>query len=101
MYPGTVITITRGHNGSITTRPDENESLEFFEAPSVSNKIVDRVGAGDAYFALTAMLAARKSPSEILGFTGNAAGAMAVEVVCNRSSMEAIPLSKFMRALLS
>jgi len=100
-YPGTVITITRGHNGSVTAVPDEMGKLCFFEAPSVSNKIVDRVGAGDAYFAVTAMLAARKASPEILGFVGNAAGAMAVEVVCNRSSMQRVALSKFLRALLS
>ncbi len=99
-YPQCTITITRGHNGSITAHPSK-EGLTFFESPSVSNKIVDRVGAGDAYFAITAMLAAQGKPAEILGLVGNAAGAMAVEVVCNRSSMQAAPLSKFVKALLS
>lgn len=101
IYPGTAITITRGHNGSITTSPRAAEELDYFEAPSVSSKIVDRVGAGDAYFAVTSMLAAKGAPKEILGFVGNAAGAMAVEVVCNRSSMQAAPLGKFLKALLS
>ncbi len=100
-YPGCMITITRGHHGSITAAPKEKGELQFFEVPSVSNKIVDRVGAGDAYFAVTAMLAARKAEPEILGLIGNAAGAMAVEVVCNRSSMQSVGLSKFIRALLS
>ncbi len=104
-YPGATITITRGHNGSITLRPsaqrDGKQRFECFEAPSVSNKIVDRVGAGDAYLAVSSMLAARKSKSELIGFVGNAAGAMAVEVVCNRTSMQAVPLFKYIKALLA
>lgn len=102
-YPNATITITRGHNGSITAQPDGHtrENRSFFEAASVSSKIVDRVGAGDAYLAVTAMLAARQASPEVLGFVGNASGAMAVEIVCNRTSMQAVPLMKFVKALLS
>ncbi len=101
-YPGASITITRGHNGSITLRPTEGpEKFQCFEAPSVSSKIVDRVGAGDAYLAVTSMLAARNVKPEMIGFVGNAAGAMAVEVVCNRTSMQAVPLYKYIKALLA
>ena len=58
-------------------------------------------GAGDAYFAITAMLAANKSPAEVLGFVGNTVGAIAVEVVCNRSSINAVALYKYVKALLA
>jgi rfaE bifunctional protein nucleotidyltransferase chain/domain len=102
-YAGATITITRGHNGSITATPSEEDPTHyhFFESPSVSSKIVDRVGAGDAYLAVTAMLAATQCSPEVIGFVGNAAGAMAVEVVCNRTSMQAVPLYKFVKALLA
>lgn len=103
-YPGATVTITRGHNGSITTVPETKEvpaGNHFFESPSVSNRIVDRVGAGDAYLAVSSLLAARKSAPELIGFVGNAVGAMAVEIVCNRTSMQAIPLFKFIKALLA
>lgn len=102
-YAGATITITRGHNGSITATPTEGDPNHYlyFESPSVSSKIVDRVGAGDAYLAVTSMLAATKSSPEVIGFVGNAAGAMAVEVVCNRTSMQAVPLFKFVKALLA
>ncbi len=98
-YPNTLITITRGHNGSVTSFEKDGQR-EFFEFPSLSNKIVDRVGAGDAYFALTSLLAASGAPPELLGFLGNAAGAMAVEVVCNRTSTKSVALNKFIKALL-
>lgn len=102
-YKGATITITRGHNGSLTAQPQDPEgnTYRYFEAPSVSSKIVDRVGAGDAYLAVTSMLVARGASPETIGFVGNAVGAMAVEVVCNRSSMQAVPLFKFVKAMLS
>ncbi len=98
-YPESAFTITRGHNGSMTrlVGPEQQPT----EVPSFSNKIVDRVGAGDAYFALTSLLAARRAAPEVLGFTGNAAGALAVEIVGNRSSLQAAPFLKFIKALLA
>jgi len=98
-YPGSTFTITRGHNGSMTRLPGPES--EAVEVPSFSQKIVDRVGAGDAYFALTSLLAARHADPEVLGFTGNAAGALAVEIVGNRSSLQAAPFLKFIKALLA
>lgn len=100
-FPNARLTITRGHNGSMTYQAKPKSTDFFFEAPSFSTKIVDRVGAGDAYLAVTSLLAAKEEKSEILGFVGNAVGAMAVEVVCNRSSLESVPLNKFVKALLS
>jgi rfaE bifunctional protein nucleotidyltransferase chain/domain len=91
-----VVTITRGHNGSLTCKGPN----EIFETPCFSSKVVDRVGAGDAYYAVTAMLAAQKAPIDILGFTGNAAGAMAVEIVCNRTAVTRVPYFKFIKAAL-
>lgn len=100
-YPKSIVTITRGHRGSITVVPDGHEGDTCFEAASVSNNIVDRVGAGDAYFAVTSLLAARKSPASIIGFVGNTVGAKAVEIVCNRDSIQAAPVYKSIKALLA
>ncbi len=100
-FPGTVVTITRGHNGSMTITPENYPGTHFFEAASVSSRVVDRVGAGDAYFALSSLVAAKKADAEVIGFVGNAAGSMAVGVVCNRSSIQAVPVYKFIKALLS
>ena len=101
-YPGATVTITRGHKGSITASPDNaSHGLSLVKVPSVSGNVVDRVGAGDAYFAVTSLLAACRAPIEIIGLIGNAAGAMAVGIVCNRSSVEAVALTKFIRSLLA
>lgn len=90
------VAITRGPRGSMTYSADEG----FFDVPVFSSKIVDRVGAGDAYLSLTAPCAAAGMPMDLVAFVGNAVGALAVRIVCNRSAVEPVPLYKFITALL-
>jgi rfaE bifunctional protein nucleotidyltransferase chain/domain len=89
-------TVTRGHRGALTYSASEG----FFEVPVFSDKIVDRVGAGDAFLSITAPCAAVGVPMDVIGFIGNAVGALAVQIVCNRSAVEPVPLYKFITALL-
>ncbi|HRY85747.1 MAG TPA: PfkB family carbohydrate kinase [Candidatus Omnitrophota bacterium] len=91
-----MVMITRGHLGSIAHRNGE----AFAATPIFSSEIVDRVGAGDAFFAVTAPCAAKGYPSDLIGFIGNAVGAMAVRIVCNRSFIESVPLCRFISTLL-
>lgn len=88
--------ITRGHHGSMTYAAQEG----FFEIPVFSSKIVDRVGAGDAYLSVAAPCVAAGMPMDLVGFIGNAVGALAVRIVGNRSAVEPVPLYKFITALL-
>lgn len=88
--------ITRGHQGSIAYEPGNG----FSETPIFSNKVVDRVGAGDAYLAVTAPCAATNMDKEVLGFVGNVAGAVKVATVCNRTPVESVQLFKFITTLL-
>ena len=90
------ITVTRGHNGSVGYAPETG----FFEVPVLSREIVDRIGAGDAYLAITSACVAAGYPMDMVGFVGNAVGALAVRIVCNRESVEPVPLYKFITALL-
>lgn len=87
---------TRGHLGCITFEGNNT----FFEVPIFSNKVVDRIGAGDAYLAITSPCVAMGANMEVVGFIGNAVGAMAVGIVCNRSSIEPVPLYKYITTLL-
>lgn len=90
------LAVTRGHLGSLTYAAEEG----FFEIPVFSSKIVDRVGAGDAYLSVAAPAVASGMPMDLAGFIGNAVGALAVRIVGNRSSVEPVPLYKFITALL-
>ena len=75
--------ITRGNQGCVCYRKGEG----FFEVPSFTNHIVDRIGAGDALLAVSSLCAAHEAPMEIIGFIGNVVGAQAVEIVGNRSAV--------------
>jgi rfaE bifunctional protein nucleotidyltransferase chain/domain len=90
------VSITRGHKGCIAYAEPE----EFFQVPVLSREIVDRIGAGDAYLSVTAPCSAAGYHPEMVGFIGNAVGALAVRIVGNRTAVEPVPLFKFITALL-
>jgi rfaE bifunctional protein nucleotidyltransferase chain/domain len=90
------VAITRGHNGCISYADPDG----FFQVPVLSREIVDRIGAGDAYLSVTAPCAALGYHPEVVGFIGNAVGALAVRIVGNRTAVEPVPLFKFINALL-
>lgn len=73
---------------------------DFIEVPSFAHNIVDRVGAGDAFFAVTSLAAAQSAPSELIGFIGNVAGSLAVEIVGNKKSIDRPSMEKFITNLL-
>ncbi len=50
-------------------------------SPSLATQVRDRVGAGDTFFALTALCAYLRLPLDQLAFLGNVAGAEAVSAV--------------------
>lgn len=90
------VVVTRGHLGSMSYAVEDG----FSEIPVFSSKIVDRVGAGDAYLSVAAPCVASGMSMDLVGFVGNAVGALAVRIVGNRSAIEAVPLYKFITALL-
>jgi len=88
--------ITRGNDGSLGFRTGN----EIHQTPAFASKIVDRVGAGDAFFAFTAPCFAKGMPLDLTSFVGNAVGALAVQIVANRESVDPISLFKFITTLL-
>ena len=90
------ILVTRGAKGSLCFGRDEG----FFETPGFALRTVDRVGAGDAVFAMGSLCAAVGAPIQVIGFVGNAAGSEAVGIVGNQRFIERAPLLKHVEALL-
>lgn len=90
------VVVTHGKHGCLTYERDK----EIYKVPALTSTIVDTVGAGDAFFSVTAPLAAVGVPMDMIGFLGNAVGAMKVGIVGHRSSVEKVPLIKFITALL-
>lgn len=88
--------VTRGRRGA-TVGDSKGGHVDI---PSFAHNIVDRVGAGDAFFAITSMASALNAPNEILGFIGNVAGALAVEVVGNKKAVDKMATKKFITSLM-
>jgi sugar/nucleoside kinase (ribokinase family) len=68
--------------------------------PAVARKVVDTVGAGDAFLAVTAPLVAAGGRMDRVGFVGNVVGALKVEIVGHRQSIEKASLVKGITGLL-
>jgi bifunctional ADP-heptose synthase (sugar kinase/adenylyltransferase) len=73
--------ITRGRDGCLCYHAKEG----FVSVPAFTQRIVDRIGAGDALLAASALCAAKGAAMDIVGFLGSVVGAQAVETVGNRS----------------
>ena len=90
------IIATRGAFGSLCYSKEKG----FHETPAFSNHVVDAIGAGDAFFAFIAPCFACRLPQEVVSLIGNAAGSLAVQIVCNREPVKSVDLIKFITRLL-
>ena len=92
----TLMIITRGSNGSLSY----TEKGGFYETPALTDKVVDRVGAGDALFSIASPCAYKTLETEIIPFIGNVAGALQIQIVGHRKSIEFATMVKFINRLL-
>jgi rfaE bifunctional protein nucleotidyltransferase chain/domain len=90
------IIVTQGKHGCLV----HEAGSPLHRVPALTNTIVDTVGAGDAFFAVTAPMVAAGADMSDIGFLGNAAGALKVGIVGHRSSVEKVSFVKFLTALL-
>jgi rfaE bifunctional protein kinase chain/domain len=91
------LAVTRGKKGVMLQGLQQKTTVEV---PALSTKVVDRVGAGDAFLSLAALCAARGIDAELTAFIGSVAAAMDVQVVGNRESIRSVPLAKYVATLL-
>jgi len=88
--------VTRGKNGCICCDP----AAGVIDVPAVAGKVVDRIGAGDAFLSVSSLLAVQGAPLDVVGFAGNAAGALAVATVANRDAIDRVAYCKQIDSLL-
>ena len=91
------IIVTTGKDGCVTY-DRANETTHTI--PAVAHRIIDTVGAGDAFLSVTAPLVACGLSMELAGFVGNVVGALKVEIIGHRSSIEKSALIKAITGLL-
>jgi rfaE bifunctional protein nucleotidyltransferase chain/domain len=88
--------VTRGKKGCYV----RGGAGEFVAVPAFAQRVVDRIGAGDAFLSVTSLAAFLKAPAEVLGFIGNVVGAQAVEILGNSKSIDKAGVKKFIVSLL-
>jgi len=91
-----LMTVTRGHRGSVTFQPEQG----YVTVPVLSREVVDPIGAGDAYLAVTAPCAYMGFPTDLIAFIGNTVGALAVRTIGNKEPVQPVPLFRFITTLL-
>lgn len=94
--PAQKLIITLGKKGSVGM--SRGEAARF--TPIFSSKVVDTIGAGDAVFSYAAICFAAGLPIELIAFVGNVVGALAVQIVCNKKSVEKHEVLQFLSVIL-
>ena len=96
MMPTAKIVITQGRDGCLAYAA----GAAPHQVPALADKVVDTVGAGDAFLAITAPLVAAGGDMRQVGFLGNIAGALKVGIVGHRQSIDKVALIKAVVAML-
>lgn len=89
------VMVTHGHHGCVAFHQGT-----VWRVPAFTSTVVDTVGAGDAFLAITAPLVKAGGRMDVVGFIGNAAGALKVGIVGHRQSVDKVGLLKFLTAVL-
>lgn len=91
------LAVTRGTKGAMMY---DRQRKVFHNIPALSTRVVDRVGAGDAFLSLAGLCVAKGVNAEVAAFVGSVAAAMDVQIVCNREPVSAVDLNKYVATLL-
>lgn len=91
------LAVTRGTKGVMMF---DRERRVFHNVPALSTKVVDRIGAGDAFLSLAGLCVAKGLDTEVAAFIGSVAAAMDVQIVCNREPVNPVGLNKYISTLL-
>jgi rfaE bifunctional protein nucleotidyltransferase chain/domain len=92
-----VVAVTRGTNGAMVR---DITSLTTYQLPALSTRVIDRIGAGDAFLSLYGLCLGGGLPTELAAFAGSAAAALDVQIVCNREPVSSVALYKYVTTLL-
>lgn len=80
------VIVTRGNKGAMGYFSDGNQHAFYYE-PCYTDRVLDTMGAGDAFLSVTAPFAKAGMPMNELLKIGNAAGAVKVGIVGHRDSV--------------
>ncbi len=90
------ISVTRGVDG-VTLHGKNHPQITI---PALTMRSVDRVGAGDSYFALASLTSAKGYPPLLVGFLGSIAAAIDIQIVGNKEAVKKSGFCKYLIRLL-
>ncbi|MEO9901131.1 PfkB family carbohydrate kinase [Nisaea sp.] len=88
--------LTHGRHGCVAY----DAGSPITQIPAFTRRVVDTMGAGDAFFSITSPLAKVGTDIASIGLIGNIAGAIKVGIVGHRDSVDKISVVKALTALL-
>lgn len=91
------IAITRGVKGVMFS---DRKQKNAFHVPALSTKVLDRIGAGDAFLALAGLCIGGGLPAEVAAYVGSVSAALEVQIVGNRDPVDSVALFKYITTLL-
>ena len=91
------LAVTRGTKGAVLFCAT---AKTFYTVPALSSRVIDRIGAGDAFLALSALCLAKGIAGDVAAFVGSVAAAMDVQIVCNREPLDPVAIKKYVSTLL-
>jgi len=93
-----LLAVTQGHKGCMVVSSNGG-ILETIIFPALAEKVVDTMGAGDAFLGITAPLACAGAPADVIAFVGSVASAIEVGMVGNMP-VESSVLRKWIGGIL-
>jgi rfaE bifunctional protein nucleotidyltransferase chain/domain len=88
--------VTHGRHGSVVAA----EGRDIERIPVLTRQVVDTIGAGDAFFSVSAPLVGSGCDPFLAGFIGNAVGAMKIRIVGHRHHITRPEVVKYLTSLL-
>jgi len=89
------INVTLGDRGTMYF-----DGGSFHVAPTLTNRVVDPMGAGDALLGATALLVQAGAPPALVPFVGNCVGGLMAQIVGHRRPVDFVDVCTFIGTLL-
>ncbi|CAN1606784.1 K21344 rfaE1; D-glycero-beta-D-manno-heptose-7-phosphate kinase [Candidatus Pelagibacterales bacterium] len=89
------ICITDGKNGAWYFK-----NKFFKNVPVFNYNVVDTMGSGDAFFAISSLASKLSDDAELITFLGNVAGSMKVSIIGHSKNIDYIDYAKYVESLL-
>jgi rfaE bifunctional protein nucleotidyltransferase chain/domain len=91
------VAITCGSKG-VMVKDRKDGTIHY--VPALSTKVLDRIGAGDAFLSLAGLCLGGGLASDVAAFVGSVSAALDVQIVGNRESVDSVTLFKYITTLL-